>query len=488
MVARVQDTDVLVIGAGAAGLVAALSAAPRRVAILSASDDGYGAATRLAQGGIAAAVGSNDSPQQHALDTLRAGHPENSVAAVDVLCHEAAAGIAYLSEHGVAFDRSAHAWCLHREAAHTQPRVLHANGDGTGACILAALQARCREAEHIDFLPPATAVRLLTGDDAIVGAQASDGAQLFSVRARDTVLATGGLGGLFWKTTNPLTSCGDGVAMALQAGAQCEHLEFVQFHPTALDIDADPLPLVTEALRGAGAYLVNDRDERFMRACHPLVDLAPRDVVARAIWRQNTLGRKVLLRIPADVAAALPVKFPALHALCARYRIDVAASGIPITPAAHYHMGGVAVDLLGRTSLPGLWAVGEVACNRVHGANRLASNSLLEAVVFGRRLGHALAERCRGGRAAGMARASAGEQLLTPPDHAIWTALRLAMWQHMGIVREPSGMQTALVTIRRCRALCKLEQSQLYGRLNLAEHMLLSALQRQISCGAHCVA
>jgi len=485
MAATTYDTDVLVIGAGAAGMVAALSAAPRRVALLCASDSG--AATHLAQGGIAAALGANDSPLQHVMDTLRAGHSENSIDAVSILCEEAAHAIDYLVAQGMCFDRSAHQWKFHCEAAHSRPRVLHANGDGTGAQLLAVLRARCQDAEHIEMLPAASATQLLNSGDAITGVVASNGKQHSIVSARDTVLATGGIGGLHWKTTNPLSSCGDGIAMALQAGAQCAALEFVQFHPTALDIDADPLPLVTEALRGAGASLVNDHEERFMCATHPLGDLAPRDIVARAIWQQEMAGHKVMLRLPLALSANLAVKFPALHGLCVRHHIDVATMGIPITPAAHYHMGGVAVDLIGRASLPRLWAVGEVACNGVHGANRLASNSLLEAVVFGRRVGRALAERAddqhRSTRQ--QARERVGES--TTHDHAIWTALRLALWRHMGIVRHRSGMQMMLNTVRRLRTRCLQEESRLHGRLNLVEQMVLSALSRPDSCGAHYV-
>lgn len=474
-----QDTDVVVIGAGAAGLVTALNATGRRVTVITPDcGEASTAASDLAQGGIAAAVDASDSPSLHVQDTLQAAQAEFDVPAVRALCREAPGAVAYLHSLGVDFARAANGWSLHTEAAHSRPRVLHV-GDATGAAMMFALRRAVAEAAHIDVQPCVRAMSLLRDGEGICGVAAltGDGRQL-AIRSRAIVIATGGIGGLFARSTNPLGARGEGIAMALAAGARCSGLEFVQFHPTALDVGTQPLPLLTEALRGAGARLIDDEGTRLMAGLHPLLELAPRDVVARAVFVAQQRGRRVLLdatRID-EVAKA----FPTAHRHCREQGFDLAREPVPITSAQHYFMGGIAVDLQGRTSVPNLWAVGEAACTGAHGANRLASNSLLEAVVCGRRTGLALAR----------------EHYLRPRTHVHVGAmhssesdsareLREIMWQCMGVVRTAPKIAEGLGLIARLREMTSVSHHLDQAVLQLAQHMLLSAARRTTSCGAH---
>lgn len=478
------DTDVLIVGAGAAGLITALNASGRRVCILSpGSGDEPRTASDYAQGGIAAAVHSDDSPALHLEDTLRAGCHRNFVAAARLTCREAPGAVSYLESLGVTFARDAGNLSLHKEAAHCRARVLHVGGDATGAAIMCALRGRIAAAPHVEMLSCARAVALLHDESGVNGVAAvrADGG-LLVVHARDVVIATGGVGGLYSRSTNPPDACGDGPAMALAAGARCDGLEFVQFHPTALDVDSRPLPLLTEALRGAGARLIDDSGASIMRDVHTLRDLAPRDVVARAVYAARMGGRNVWLDatrlIDTDVAAG----FPSAYQTCRAHGFDPCREPIPVTPAAHYHMGGIAVDLNGRASLPGLWAVGEAACTGLHGANRLASNSLLEAVVFGRRAGRMLnSAPSRRGESAQAPRFDHAEL----PDPSSERELREILWRCMGLVRSAAGLAEGLTFIARRREGIPTYSTLLHARLLLAEHMMLAAARQHTSCGAH---
>ncbi|MBS0393638.1 MAG: FAD-binding protein, partial [Proteobacteria bacterium] len=385
--------DVLVVGAGIAGMCAALGAAPRQVLLLCPAAPADSASSSLAQGGIAAPLGPADSVHSHVLDTLAAAAHSADRDVVERVVGAAPAAIAFLEGLGVSFDRDERALSLHLEAGHSHARVLHAAGDRSGAAIVAALWTRVRGAGHVRCLTGWRALRLLRdGERRVAGALVVDaGGRRWQVRARDTVLATGGLGQLFERTTNAAEATGDGLAMALEAGARTAALEFVQFHPTALAVPADPLPLLTEALRGAGAVLVTQAGARVMAGVHPRADLAPRDVVARAVYERALRGERVLLDATAVFRGPQAHAFPQARAIALRHGLDPAREPLPVTAAAHYHMGGVLADGQGRTSLDGLWACGEVACTGLHGANRLASNSLLEAVHFGRAVGAALA-------------------------------------------------------------------------------------------------
>jgi L-aspartate oxidase len=480
-----RDTDVLIVGAGLAGLTVALSASVRRrVTLLCPSPPPSFTASALAQGGIAAAVGADDHPILHAADTMRAGAGESWLPAVVLLCGEAPGAIAWLEAQGARFDRADGGLALHREAAHERARVLHIGGDATGAGLTGALYRAVLAAPNVEVLTGLTAVSLMRCVDRVSGviAVASDGRPVV-LRANETVLATGGLGQLYLHTTNPSSACGDGLAMALRAGARLNGLEFTQFHPTALACAADPLPLVTEALRGAGAVLVDDMGERIMQGVHQDGDLAPRDIVARTVWAHVAKRRRVWLDAT-GIMSADKSAFPRVRSLCLTHGIDPGRDAIPVVPAAHYHMGGIAVDTEGRASLPGLWACGEVASNGVHGANRLASNSLLEAVVFGRRLGAALSSR-------GWMRPSAARPEIVPDEAAlqfdpdVWTALRRLMWTHAGIVRDARGLLAGLTELATLYRKTAPEQVLLRGRLSLARALLTAAWQRKESCGAH---
>lgn len=481
------DADVLIIGAGVAGLVAALNANERRVCVLAPAPlETTHTASDIAQGGIAAAVGLDDSPTLHLRDTLRAGSHHNFSAAAWLVCREAPGAVNYLAALGVAFAREADRWSLHLEGAHSRARVLHVGGDATGAAIMNVLRQHIASVPHVEVLSHARAVALLLGSTGVCGVAAMDrNGRVFNVRARDVVVATGGIGGLYSRSTNPLGSCGDGPAIALSAGARCGDLEFVQFHPTALDVDAAPLPLITEALRGAGACLVDDEGKHFMREAHPLGELASRDVVARAVYSAQVTGSRVWLDATKLRGMRVSEAFPSVYTACRAHGIDADRDLIPVTPAVHYHMGGITVDLDGHASLPRLWAVGEAACTGLHGANRLASNSLLEAVVFGRRVGQALnretSDRDGWSGASPSLHAEADEE-------TDWTApreLREIMWRRMGLIRDAGGIAEGLCFIARLRDQTPPHRVLSRSRLLLAEQMMLAAARRLTNCGAH---
>lgn len=480
-----HDVDVLVVGAGLAGLATALSVEGRHVTLLCPWSPPAGASA-MAQGGIAAPVSITDSPRLHAADTVSAGAGACDDLAVSVLCAEAVEAIRWLERQGACFDRDGDDFSLHREAAHSVSRVLHIDGDRTGIALTRTLFRAARSRLNIELLNGCTAVALTGDAPEVTGVVALDRSSCpVWIAAQETVLATGGLGQLYSHTTNPRTACGDGLAMALAAGARCDALEYVQFHPTALDVDADPLPLVTEALRGAGATLVDADGRGIMAGAHPDGDLAPRDVIARVVWDRVDGGERVFLDATRILRRATEA-FPKVRSLCAAHGLDAALSPIPVTPAAHYHMGGIKVDLDGRTSLTRLWSCGEVACTGVHGANRLASNSLLEAVVFGRRLGSALSEELDLPRApADGSRAIEAQPLTLAIDGPVWAELRRLMWMHAGVARDATGLQCALTHLHRLELEIPDDQILLRNRAALAKSILTAALARRTSRGAH---
>jgi L-aspartate oxidase len=381
----------LIVGAGLAGLFCALKLAPRPVTVLSPKPLGSGASSAWAQGGVAAAVGRGDSAHAHAVDTEMAGAGIVDHGVAESVTAEAAARIEDLARWGTPFDRDDFGnLTLGREAAHSQNRIVKVEGDRAGWAIMQALIAEVRRTPSIRVVEGITVIDLARADGRVIGVYARKlgdkyGEPIF-VRARATVLAAGGLGGLYAVTTNPPGVRGHAMGMAARAGALIADAEFVQFHPTAIATGADPAPLATEALRGEGAILVNDLGERFMPAIHPDAELAPRDIVARANFRQIKAGRKVYLDTRQVLGERILTAFPTVAKYCADAGIDPVNGMIPVTPAAHYHMGGVKVDESGRSSLPGLWVCGEASCTGLHGANRLASNSLLEAAVYGARI------------------------------------------------------------------------------------------------------
>ncbi|MGO1318597.1 MAG: L-aspartate oxidase, partial [Cellulomonadaceae bacterium] len=419
---------VVVVGSGVAGLLAALEASVfARVTLVTKAELGE-SNTAHAQGGVAVAGPAPDSVAAHVHDTLAAGAGLCDEAAVGALCADGPDAVAALRAHGTRFD-------LHRglEAAHSHARILHAGGDATGAEIARALVAAVRRAS-VQILERTTVTDLLVRDGRAAGVRTLTG----RLEADAVVLATGGAGQLFPHTTNPEVATGDGVALALRAGVACADLELYQFHPTAL---AGPGSfLVSEAVRGEGAVLLDAQGRRFMTAVHPDAELAPRDVVARAIAATAAAqGSHVRLDASALGADFVARRFPTIVAACAERGFDLTRTPVPVTPAAHYWMGGVRTDAWGRTSLPGLWAVGEVACTGAHGANRLASNSLLEGAVFARRA-VAMIRVATGGETAGwrgqlaptaLGQGSAPADLAfaASPAHPAWpppTALDLA--------------------------------------------------------------
>jgi len=444
-------TDVLVVGAGIAGLTAALEAARTRSVVLVTKTELGDGSTHYAQGGIAVADGREDVAA-HVADTLAAGAGLGVEAAVQALCAAGPEAVRVLAERGVAFDRDGEGhWSLGLEAAHSRPRILHVDGDRTGAAISAALSAAVRRSD-VDVREQGFLADLVVEDGRVVGAdvllpgpRGRDVRQRFLAGA--VVLATGGAGQLFSRTTNPAVATADGLAAAWRAGAVVSDLEMYQFHPTAAAL---PRPfLVSEAVRGEGALLLDADGQRFMPAVDARAELAPRDVVARAIAAAmgRTGGRPVLLDatgVSRRLGTPFAQRFPGIAAMCREQGLDPEHDPVPVTPAAHYWMGGIRTDAEGRTSLPGLWAAGEVACTGVHGANRLASNSLLEALVTGGRVVADL-DVVRGPVPPGP-----DEDVLEVPGAATTAAAHLArrelqgaMWEHTGLVREAAGLAVA---------------------------------------------
>lgn len=488
-----RQASAIIVGGGVAGLTAALKLAPHPVILLLNAPLGSGAATSWAQGGISAAIAPGDSPQQHASDTLSAAAGIADAAIVALATREAPGRIAELIALGARFDRTPGGdLALGREAAHSKNRILHIGGDGTGAGLMEALITAVRACPSITVAENYAAEELLLHQGRVRGvvARATDqtDARAHCLYAAAVVLATGGIGGLYAVTTNPSGCTGAGLAMAANAGARLSDLEFVQFHPTAMDIGVSPAPLATEALRGEGAVLINELGERFMLREHPAAELAPRDIVARAIWRQLRDGHKPYLDCRTAIGKSFPDRFPTVFALAQAAGINPSTDLILVAPAAHYHMGGIAADCNGRTSLPGLWACGEVAATGLHGANRLASNSLLEGLVFGARAAFDIAALCNKSKVRHIVSAPAAPQFQSydaPELAPLVQRLREIMSLHAGVVRCEAGLSAALTELDELAAQASNRSARISNMLVAARLVCEAALQRRESRGGH---
>ncbi|WKA31533.1 L-aspartate oxidase [Bradyrhizobium roseum] len=426
----------VIIGGGAAGLMTALQMAPEPVVLISKAPLGAEASSLWAQGGLAAAMGDDDAPALHLADTLAAGAGLCDEAVASRIVHAAPAAVEHLAQLGVGFDRRVDGgWQLGLEAAHGRHRIVHATGDGTGREIMRALIAAVRRCPTITLLEGAEARSLIVEDNAIKGVLAVNAQGPLVIDTGRVVIATGGIGGLFLDSTNPAGCFGQGLALAARAGAKLADLEFIQFHPTAFDGPSRPMPLVTEAVRGDGAILIDDTGQRFM-ADQPGAELAARDIVARAVWRRRAAGHRVFLDARKHPGTAFAKRYPVISAFCRMAGIDPATDPIPVRPAVHYHMGGIAVDIEGRSTVDGLWACGEASRTGLHGANRLASNSLMEAIVFAQWVAESVLGSNRGPLRSRGANA--------PPPASDPSAVRPILSLGLGVLRERHGIERAI--------------------------------------------
>jgi L-aspartate oxidase len=502
------QVDFLILGGGIAGTRAALELAPAGKVLVLTKDELYESSTEYAQGGIAAALGEDDEVGLHLHDTLRAGDGLCREKAVQILVSEGPQQIERLIAWGMRFDRDGSKLAFTREGAHSRSRVLHAHGDSTGSEILRALMAKAKSHRAIQFLSRAFAIDLLVDVDRVCGVTFLDEktSALKTLYAKAVLLATGGLGQVYKETTNPSVATGDGVAMAHRAGALSSDMEFVQFHPTALYVRQAPRFLLSEALRGEGACLRNVLLERFMPRYHDAAELAPRDIVSRAIIveMQKTQSECVYLDMTGLEPKHVQERFPRIYSTCLHYNVDITTDLVPIRPAAHYAMGGVATDSHGATSLKGLYAAGEVASTGVHGANRLASNSLLEGLVFGARAASAMIDQRREFEPllprkdpnSGTGRATPGRALHAPEadparlsPQEIVEEVRSILWNKVGIIRNGTDLCDAMKRLDSLilagptapsRRLCEARNILQVGRI-----ITQCALARKESRGAH---
>ncbi len=487
---QVVTTDrVIIVGAGMAALYAALDLAPTPVVMISPEKLGEGASSAWAQGGVAAAMDGADSPQSHAADTVNAGAGTVDRKIADLVTSEARAHIRDLTQLGTPFDRDENGgYVLSREAAHSFARVVRVKGDQAGAEIMKALIAQVRATPSVQVLEGVMASALEVKDGTVTGVQietsGDERSHPIMLQGPAILMAGGGSGGLFKLTTNPPRIRGQVIGMAARAGAIIADPEFVQFHPTAIDMGEDPAPLATEALRGEGATLINRDGVRFMLSEHPDAELAPRDIVARAIYAQTQAGNRPMLDTREVLGAKVLTNFPAVAEACARAGIDPVAEPIPVAAAAHYHMGGIDTDSEGHSSLKNLWVCGEASSTGLHGANRLASNGLLEALVYARHCAQGIKDALPKGLNGAPLQLSFEPGGPTPPTQAIDT-LRRCMTNNVGVVRDATGLRRALRVIQKLET----DNPECLCFLNMTATATLiaaAALMREESRGAHC--
>ena len=489
------SADVVVIGSGVAGLTTALQIRAHNLSVIlitkSYVDEG---STKWAQGGIAAALGPGDSPEQHERDTLVAGAGLCDLPAVKVLVSEGPEAVRKLIARGAVFDKSETGEiALTREGGHLRNRILHAGGDATGAEVSRALLAAVSRDQGIEVIEHALVLDALKSESGrvcgvtlhVIGEGSRDG--VGQIMARAVVLATGGLGQVYSQTTNPSVSTGDGVALALRAGTDVADVEFIQFHPTVLYMGENSRgqqPLISEAVRGEGAFLVNDRGERFMKSVHPLADLAPRDIVAKEISRQMSKSGAKHVWLDAKSIIDFKDRFPTIYSSCSQIGIDPSKDLIPVAPASHYASGGIRTDLNGHSSVPGLYAVGETACTGAHGANRLASNSLLEGLVFGARIAEDIAKNLPTWE---QPVGNDPIEILISPS--VRGEMQRAMSRGASVVRTKDSLSKTLETLNRLK-----DATTIYANVDawettnlylLATAITRSALERTESRGSH---
>lgn len=490
----VQETDCLVIGGGVAGLTTAWYAAKAGMKVtLAVKDTKLDSNTNKAQGGIAVALGEDDSLELHVEDTVIAGAGLCTEEIVALVVEEGREAVRDLIALGAKFDSDEHGICLGREGCHSRSRVIHAQGDATGAEVVRALLARVTEEENITIKEHCYAIDLLTNDSVCEGAlfMLADGMKQI-IRAKAVVLATGGLGRLYIHTTNPEGATGSALAMAYRAGASLMDMEFVQFHPTALAIEGLPNFLISEAVRGAGGLLRNAEGNRFMPRFHKMEELAPRDVVSRAIYQE--MHRADTLSVSLDVSRIedFASHFPTITAACREYGLNVPEDMIPVAPAAHYMMGGVQTDRYGETRVKRLFACGEAACTGLHGANRLASNSLLEGLAFGKRIAQTIAERRYELTATTHWKFDKLKDEACPVDvEAETRRLKKTMTKQLGLVRQQQGLARAqdyfanMAKALKAYDMQTKEQMELFGMIQTGSLICLAAAMRQESRGGH---
>ncbi len=462
----------VIIGAGLAGLTAAIELSPLRCIVLSAGAVSTGTSTGWAQGGLSAAVGLDDDPDLHVIDTLAAGGGLCDEDVVRAITRAAPAAVEWLAVQGTQWDRNPDGTLrLGLEGAHSRRRIVHAHGDGTGAELLRTVVDGARRTDSVSLWDHSPARRILVEDGRVAGVLVDTPDGPVELRTNTVILATGGVGGLYTHTTNPLSSRGQGLALAFRAGAVLRDVEMVQFHPTALDVDIDPMPLVSEAVRGEGAILVNEHGEWILK--NPL---SARDVVSRAEWAALQAGHRVFLDATQDPGERFAELFPSINEKALAAGLDPAHDLLPVRPAAHYHMGGVLVDRQGETTVPGLFAIGEVASTGLHGANRLASNSLLEAVVCGRWVAAHLKDVLGTENALpDVAGRHWAEATWAAPGPAV-QQIREVVTRAGGVLRDATGLTEGLAALRQHVA----DDTGLVGYL-----VLWSALRREESRGGH---
>ncbi|WP_312115937.1 L-aspartate oxidase [Brevibacillus reuszeri] len=489
-----MKTDVAVIGAGIAGLYTALQTSEFADVVLISKKGLDDSNTRWAQGGIAAVTAKSDSPALHRQDTLIAGAGLSSFSAVEVLVHEGPDRLKELIAYGTEFDRDEQGrYELTQEGAHSKRRILHANGDATGAEIVRALSARVKEQPNIHVLEHHFAIDVITQDGESVGVIVQKpGGELFFLEAKATVLATGGAGQLYRYTTNPDIATADGIGIAYRAGARIKDVEFIQFHPTALYYPGAPRFLISEAVRGEGAILRNSNGERFMEKYHPQKELAPRDIVARAIVSEmeQTNASFVYLDITHESEELIKHRFPTIYNFCLQYGLDMVTDWIPVAPACHYIMGGVQTDLHGETSTKRLFACGEASCTGVHGANRLASNSLSEAVVFGHRISERIKELPELPVIHALSVTSERREPRRFNTRQQRIKLQKLMLRHVSVKRHEKGLTKALAELERMEQYYHFQndEKEAFEFLNLLNAAVLTtkaALMREESRGGH---